>query len=147
MRNCLLALLAACSVPGHDAPDGKAAAKPNFWAAISTNRPVSVEGDDETAVGPFMIYFGVVNDGNQIADPEINHSQILVNGKPMKGWPLIILNGPRSLEWSALPPKQNLEFGYALGRHFQSPGTYTLVWKGNNFKSHELVFRVLPKKP
>ena len=58
----------------------------------------------------------------------------------------MIGNRPRNEWFHALPPGQVLQFGYQLGpRYFQKPGIYTVRWEGENFKSSELTFRVVPR--
>jgi uncharacterized protein (TIGR03067 family) len=125
---------------------GKAAVKEEskLWAAISVNQPVFQEGD--TGPGLFQINFTVVNDGDRTIDPECESSRLLINGKELKDWSFIVSNGPRDSRWKALPAKDHLVFGYALGKYFDKPGVYKVVWKGKKFQSPEIVFRVMPKK-
>src|SRR5262249_19477491 len=102
--------------------------------------------DKEVAGENFMVNFGLVNDGTQVVNPELGSSQLFVNGKELKDWPFIVSIGPRDARWEALPPGDHLSFGYALGRHFEKPGTYKVSWKGQGFESPEIVFRVVPAK-
>jgi RNA polymerase sigma factor (sigma-70 family) len=118
---------------------------PRLWAGISVTQPV-FESKNTTINGIFQINFTVVNDGDKTIDPDIGSSELLVNGKPMKDWDFIIHNGPRDDRWTALPPGDCLEFGYGLGDRFEKPGIYRVQWKGKNFQSAEIVFRVLPRK-
>ena len=92
------------------------------------------------------MHFALVNDGDKTLNPEIESSELLVNGKQLKDWAFIIGQGPRDDRFAALPPGDHLLFGYALGDHFQKPGIYKLSWKGKNFQSSQIGFRVLPKK-
>jgi RNA polymerase sigma factor (sigma-70 family) len=115
-----------------------------LWAAISVPRPVFHEGD--MGAGIFQVNFVVVNDGEKTTDPECGSSRLLVNGKELEDWGFVVANGPKDRRWDALPPKDHLSFGYALGKHFDKPGVYKVVWRGKKFESPELVFRVLPKK-
>jgi hypothetical protein len=71
---------------------------------------------------------------------------LLINGKELKDWGFIVANGPKDGRWTALPAKDHLSFGYALGKYFSRPGVYKVQWKGKSFQSPEIVFRVLPKK-
>jgi hypothetical protein len=115
-----------------------------LWAAISVNKPVL---DREVfSIDPFMVFFGLVNDGDKAVNPEVESSQLLVNGKELENWPFIIANGIRGRRWKSLPPGDHLSFGYDLGNHFAKPGIYKLSWKGKGFQSPEIVFRVMPKK-
>jgi hypothetical protein len=70
----------------------------------------------------------------------------LINGVEPKDWRNVIINGLRTPYFDSLPPGESLAFGKVLGRYFQKPGVYTLRWKGENFRSADLTFRVLPGK-
>jgi hypothetical protein len=135
-----IGVLFAADAPKKDAPKVEG----NLWAAISVNRPI-IDGE-MMSQDPFMIHFGLVNDGDKAVDPEIESSQLFVNGKELKDWSFIIGNGPRDDRWKALPPGDHLSFGYALGKHFEKPGAYRVSWKGKNFESPEIVFRVKSSK-
>ncbi len=115
-----------------------------LWAAISVSHPVYVPREQGELGDPFMIRFGLVNDGNQVVDPDLDASQLLINGKPLPEWRVIIGNGPEPKNRHALPPGQRISFGYEFGRHFTKPGIYKVVWKGKGFESPEIIFRVLP---
>jgi hypothetical protein len=132
-------LLLAADAPKKetDKADGK------LWAAISVNMPVRTWPTFTT--DRFMLYFGLVNDGDKTVDPELESSQLLVNGNELKDWRFILSNGPRDDRWEALPPGDNLSFGIALGARFEKPGVYRVSWKGKGFKAPEIVFRVMPK--
>jgi RNA polymerase sigma factor (sigma-70 family) len=127
-------------------PPAAAAEKgPKLWAAISINQPVFLQ-HEETAPGLFQLQFTVANDGDAVIDPEIEASQLIINGKEFKDWKLVIGNGPRTKEWQALPAGGYVQFGYAMGSYFNEPGVYKVSWKGKHFESPEIVFRVVPKK-
>jgi hypothetical protein len=113
-----------------------------LWAAITVQEPIFQEGRTESLV----IYFGLVNDGTSTINPKIDSSHLFINGVEPKDWPFIITNGLRTPSFDSLPPGQYLRFTYVLGRYFQKPGVYTLRWKGENFRSADLTFRVLPGK-
>ena len=53
---------------------------------------------------------------------------------------------PRDARFAALPPGDHLRFVYVLGDHFKGPGVYRVSWRGANFRSPVVVFRVLPEK-
>ncbi|HJZ54035.1 MAG TPA: RNA polymerase sigma factor [Gemmataceae bacterium] len=131
--------------PRRAQPTAAAEKGPKLWAAISINQPVFLQ-DEETGPGLFQIQFTVVNDGDAVIDPEIESSQLIINGKEFKDWKLVIGNGPRTGEWKALPAGRYVQFGYALGSYFNEPGVYKVSWKGKHFESPEIVFRVMPKK-
>lgn len=115
-----------------------------LWAGISVTQPVFREG--ETVAGIFQINFVLVNDGNKVVNPEFGASKLLINGKEVANWGFIVSNGPKDNRWEALPPKDYILFGYALGEYFEKPGIYRVVWKGKAFQSPELVFRVMAKE-
>ena len=131
--------------PRRTPPAAAAEKGPKLWAAISINQPVFLQ-HEETAPGLFQIQFTVANDGDAVVDPEIESSQLIVNGKEFKHWNLVIGNGPRTGEWKALPAGRYVRFGYAMGSYFNEPGVYKVSWKGKHFESPEIVFRVMPKK-
>lgn len=138
----LFGVLHAAAPPvkeGGKGSDGK-----KLWAALSVSRPIL----DHDVIGerPFMIFFGLVNDGDQPIDPDLDASQLLINGKNLKNWTLIIHNGPKDGRWKALPPGGHLSFGIAMGNHFQDPGIHRMVWKGRGFQSPEIEFRIMPRK-
>lgn len=114
----------------------------HLWAAITVQEPIFQEGRTES----LQVYFGLFNDGHLTINPKIDSSHLLINGVEPKDWPFIITNGLRTPSFNSLPPGQYLRFTYVLGRYFQKPGIYTLRWKGENFRSAELTFRVLPGK-
>ena len=113
-----------------------------LWAALGVNHAVFRRGE---AKG-LNVEFTLVNDGEAIIDPKIGESRIVVNGEELADSGLILGNGPRDARFAALPPGEHLRFGYALGDHFQEPGVYRVSWRGANFRSPEVVFRVLPEK-
>jgi hypothetical protein len=119
-------------------------ANKKLWAAISVNKPVL--DWDVVTVDPFMVYFALVNDGETAVNPEVEASQLFVNGKELKDWSFIIRNGPRDERWKKLPAGDYLSIGYDLGKHFEQPGPYKLLWKGKGFQSPEFVFRVMRTK-
>lgn len=124
--------------------EGPATADRKLWAAISVTAPVL---DWDVSTGrPFMVCFALVNDGEKAVDPEVEASQLLVTGKPLKDWSFIISNGPRDARWRKLPARDYLNFAYDLGKYFEKPGTYKVLWKGKGFQSAELVVRVMPRK-
>ena len=116
--------------------------QPKLWAGISVQQPVF--GQTETA--KLVMSFAVVNDGTSDANPNIEFSRLFINGVEPQNWGNIILNGLRTPEWKIFPPGRTLTFTYALGTLFSKPGVYTVRWEGVNFKSADLVFRVVAVK-
>ena len=144
MKSLFVGLAALLSMlPGADAQQERAEtqkqAKQTLWAAISIPQPIYSE--DGTA--NLRISFGVVNDGSSTVNPKIGASHLSINGVEPKDWPVVINNGLRTPEFEALPPGQNLSFGYMLGRYFTTPGVYTVRWWGENFTAQPITFRVL----
>jgi hypothetical protein len=133
--------LALAADPKQEDP---ATADRKLWAAISVTAPI-LDWDASTG-RPFMVYFALVNDGAKAVNPEVEASQLLVNGKELEDWSFIISNGPRDARWKKLPAEDYLNFAYNLGKYFEKPGIYKVLWKGKGFQSPELVFRVMPKK-
>ena len=118
-------------------PDGK-----KLWAAISINEPVFITGWTNN----LQIFFTLVNDTGRTINPEIESSQIIVNGNPWPDSGFILGNGPMSNNFTALPPKDYIMFEKGLGEKFKEPGIYRIFWKGKSFETPEIVFRVLPQK-
>ena len=52
----------------------------------------------------------------------------------------------RTPYFDSLPSGKSLTFGKVLGRYFQKPAIYKVRWQGDNFRSAESSFRVLPGK-
>jgi hypothetical protein len=145
MRKYILAVLATGALLAADAPKREAAkGEKKLWAAISVSDPVrdlDVQTQDR-----FMLHFGIVNDGDKTVNPEMNSSQLLINGKELKNWAFLLMNGPGEDRDEALPPGEAIQFGMDFGKYFEEPGIYKVVWKGKDFQSSEIVFRVLPTK-
>lgn len=113
-----------------------------IWAAISVNEPIFIAGSTKN----LQIYFTLVNDGATTINPEIEASEIIVNGKTWADSSLIFGSGLRDNRFTALPPRDYLLFTYALGERFKEPGIYKVSWKGKTFEAPEIVFRILPQK-
>ena len=116
--------------------------QPKLWAALSINRPLFHAGWTKE----LSVYFTVVNEGNKTIDPKIESSKIIINGVELENSAFIFGNGIRDQRWRALPPGDSLEFTYALENYFKEPGIYRVSWKGENFETPTIVFRVMPLK-
>src|SRR5262245_41282778 len=104
-------------------------------------QPIFSEG----GTANLQISFGLVNDGSLTVNPKIGSSHLLINGAEPRGWgPIVINNGIRALEFTALPPGHSLRFGYVLGRYFHKPVVYTVGWRGENFRAQSITSPVLP---
>jgi hypothetical protein len=117
------------------------AADISLTATISVPQPVFRV--QETA--KLNVSFTVTNAGATTVDPEINSTQLFVNGEIPDRWDMTIGNGLRSPEFWALAPGHTLYFGYQLGpAYFAKPGFYKVRWKGPHFETPEITFRVVP---
>jgi len=133
--------LASCGSNHLDVHQNKQNMSGDIWASISVNQPVF----EEEGTKNLMIIFALVNDGHDTINPDIESSQIVVNGHSWEDSRLIFSNGPRDKRFWALPPNGYLLFGYQLGDRFDKPGIYTVIWKGVNFESQKISVRVVPK--
>ncbi len=114
--------------------------RPMRYGGSKSHRPVyrlpfATRGENQ-----FILHFGVVNDGDKTVNPDTESSQLLINGKPLKDWSFIIGNGIKSTYNTALPAGENLDFTYSMGRYFEKPGIYKIVWKGKGFEAPRLRF-------
>jgi hypothetical protein len=143
MKKWIAIVIAICITTFCFAPAqaGGANEQVNLWAGISVPQSVMPSPLPKT----FMVQFNVVNDGTKTVNPKIESSHLLINGKEPKDWNFIINNGLRGLYFYALPPGKTLVFGMGLKRYFEKPGIYKVRWEGENFKSSEITFRVVPK--
>jgi hypothetical protein len=122
---------------------GSPAAHPQgkLWAAVTLNHSVLEQGEPKD----LSIELTVVNDSDQTIDPKIAESRIVINGQDLADSARILSDSPRDTRYSALPPGGYLRFVYALGDHFERPGVYRVSWRGECFRSPEVIFRVLPR--
>jgi hypothetical protein len=119
----------------------KLEAPQKLWSAIGVAQPVFSLKE----AGTLQLHFAVVNDGETVANPNVEATHLIINGSEPKDWSFVIGNGPRTAYFSALPPGQTLSFTYQLGsRYFAMPGVYTVRWEGPDFRSPEITFRVMP---
>jgi hypothetical protein len=115
--------------------------KPELWVAIGVSKPLFRVFEMEK----MSLQFVVVNDGQTTVDPRITYSHLLINGVEAADWGNVIVNGLRTPYHSALPPGEEVSFGYQLGpRYFAKPGIYVVRWYLPETKSATLTFRVLP---
>jgi hypothetical protein len=127
-----------------DHPQGEMppARRGGLWAAIGVAHAVFRRGE----VKGLNVEFTLVNDGTATIDPRIAESRIVVNGMELADSGLILGSGPRDARFAALPPGEHLRLGCTLGDRLAEPGIYRLSWRGKNFQSPEVVFRVVPDK-
>jgi hypothetical protein len=147
MRTILLVISVGLVAPTVNQPPQPASENVKLWAGLSVTSPV-VDADQVSDTRSFMVSFALVNDSDQPFAPTevVDHSTLLVNGKALKDWPMIIGNGPREVPGSKLLKGQSLRFTKGMGRNIVEPGVYKLQWKGAGFESAEVTFRVQGKK-
>ena len=112
------------------------------WAAITVSEPIVFEDRLKT----FNVTFALANDTDHPIDPDVSSWRLIINGKEHPDSQFIFGNGPCDARWASLPSGDYLVFGYALGDLFKTPGTYTLMWRGKDFESPQVTFRVLKQK-
>ena len=110
------------------------------WAGIAVQQPIFAEG----GVDALLMKFGVFNGGTSTINPSVESSHLFINGVEPEDWRNVIINGLRTPQFNSLPPGEWLDFGMSLGRYFRRPGVYRVRWEGDNFKTAELTFRVVP---
>ena len=112
----------------------------NLWAALTVSHSTFQQGQTKD----LRIEFTLVNDGDQVIDPKIGESRIVINGKELAGSGLIFNSVAKDARFTALAPEESLQFNVLLGDHFKEPGIYGVSWKGVGFQSSEMVLRILP---
>jgi hypothetical protein len=110
------------------------------WAGITVQQPIFAED----GIDVLQMKFGVFNDGTSTINPNVESSHLFINGVEPEDWPTLRINGLRTPQFFSLPPGEWLDFGMSLGRYFRRPGVYRVRWEGDNFKTAELTFRVVP---
>jgi hypothetical protein len=114
----------------------------SLWAGLSVNHPIFKAGQ----LNDLSIEFTLVNDGDQVIDPKIADSRIVINGKERTDSGLIFSSVQKGARFKALSPEDSLQFSLPLGDQFKEPGTYRVSWRGAGFHSPEIVFRILPEE-
>jgi hypothetical protein len=114
----------------------------SLWAGLSVNHPMFKAGRTKD----LRIEFTLVNDGDTVIDPKIADSRIVINGKECTDSGLIFSSVEKGTRFKALSPGESLQFDCQLGDQFKEPGTYRTSWKGADFRSPEIVLRVLPEE-
>ncbi len=112
------------------------------WAGLTVSEPIVVAGKLAT----FNVTFALANDTDHPIDPDVSSWRLVIKGEEYPDSQFVFGNGPRDARWTSLPAGDHLLFGYALGDLFKTPGTYTLMWRGKDFQSPQVTFRVLNQK-
>lgn len=140
MLSLFLLLPGIILVPSNAAAD--AVTNHQLWAAISVPEPIVISG----RLKQFHVTFALANDGTKAIDPKVDSWRLVVNGKEHPDSQFTFGNGPRDRRWKSLPPGDHLFFTYAIQDWFKTPGTYTIVWRGEGFETAPVVFRVLKQE-
>ena len=114
----------------------------SLWAALSASHAIFKAGQTKD----LRIEFTLVNDGDKVIDPKIADSRIVINGKERTDSGLIFSSVQKGDRFKALSPEDSLQFDCQLGDQFKEPGTYRISWKGADFRSPEIVLRILPEE-
>jgi hypothetical protein len=127
-------------------PDSPKETQGKLWAVISIIPPVLVP--DTSTKSPSGIGLYVGNDGTQAVDTGADDSVLVINGRPQRswGWQMALKNGPSGPEWLQMPPRDFIGIIRPLSGIVSEPGIYRVSWKGKNFQSPEVVYRILPPK-
>jgi len=93
----------------------------------------------------FMVGYTVRNVGTRVVDPELNQSELRVNGIPSHDWGMAIMNSGHQRTWNALPPGASITEKWPLARElFSRPGNYKLVLTVSGVSSATVDVRVTP---
>jgi hypothetical protein len=114
----------------------------SLWAGLNASHAIFKAGQTKD----LRIEFTLVNDGDKVIDPKIADSRIVINGKERTDSGLIFSSVEKGGRFRALSPGESLQFDCQLGDRFKEPGTYRISWKGADFRSPEIVLRILPEK-
>lgn len=113
-----------------------------LWVALSVSEPLV----HHTRLKQFHMFFAIQNDGEKSIDPKDETWVLNINGKDHPGSQMLFGNGPRGIGRDSLSPGESGQFTIAIGSWFEKPGTYKVIWRGQDFETAPVVFRVLPKK-
>ncbi len=133
---------AARRSPATPSPGTAASGNSPLWSALSINHTVF----RPEVLNSLTIEFTLVNDGTTPVDPKIPRSRIIVNGQELAESSRLLGSESRVARLRSLPPGDSLRFALPLGDRFRTPGTYRVSWRGEDFRSPDLWFRVLPER-
>jgi hypothetical protein len=109
-RAVFLSALALTSFSQEQRNSAAASRKYSMWAGIGISQPVFEHADLER----LQIYFAVVNDGSATVNPNVESSQLIINGVEPETWPFTIANGIRTEQFSTLRSLCSNESGHDL---------------------------------
>ena len=115
----------------------------SLWAGLSVNHPIFKAGQAKD----LRIEFTLVNDGDQVIDPKIPESRIVINGKELSDSGLILSSVQKGSRFKALSPGESLQFDCLLGDQFKEPAIYRVSWKGAGFQSQRSCSGSCPREP
>lgn len=93
----------------------------------------------------FTVGFTVRNVGRKVIDPQLNYSELRVNGVPSHNWSMALMNSSYEQKATALPPGESVEGAWALAcALFPWPGNYKLVLTVANVSSTPVEVHVTP---
>lgn len=107
-----------------------------LWAGVSIPQPIW----ELKELKNLRIDFVLVNDGDKTVALDLHAARLVVNGQELQA----VNFGAGPGERRKLDPGRYIYFGKVMDRYFSEPGTYRLQWKGKQFTSPEITFRVLP---
>lgn len=93
-----------------------------------------------------MIGFTVKNIGSTTIDPQLNLSELRVDGgQPSHDWGMALMNSGHEVKWKALPPGESVTGRWPLARAlFPRPGAYKLQLTVSEVPSRVLDVQVTP---
>ena len=113
--------------------------------------PITVELRAEPATvtaatrAQFMVGFTVRNLGTEVLDPQLDLSELRVNGALATAWNMALMNSGHERKWRALPPSDTVSGRWRLAAElFPEPGDYTLVLTVSGVTSAAVDVHVTP---
>jgi hypothetical protein len=129
-----------------DKPASSNDSQVKLWAAVSIIPPVLIR--DTSPIERSQIHLYLMNDGAHTIVTGADDSVLVVNGQPLWSWnwTSALRSGLRSGTWMNLPPGKHTGIVRSLHTVITEPGIYRASWKGQNFQSPEIVYRIMPAK-
>jgi len=113
------------------------ASTPHVWAAVTVDQPIFHINQ------PINVMFAATNVSDMpIRLTELREETVLViNGQDWPESRFTFTNGAHSTA-QFLQPAKSMMFVYQLTRVFKEPGLYRIVWRGKDFETLPVEFRV-----
>lgn len=162
MRALLLVAVIGCAKESHEraAPPQESAAPPagtvtpvtrdagadaTAAAAIAVELDVAPAQVAHASVKDVVVRLTVRNRTQRTIDPQINLSELRVDGVVSKEWNVSLMNSGHPSKWKALPPNDSVSGAVKIGPAlFTKPGDYTLVLVVMGVSSPAVSVRVTP---